>query len=64
MKKKTGQIVCTCRKCGCNLELDFTRETTAEEIVARLAKIPNMDCPNCGEEPYENWYLTSVDAAE
>lgn len=38
-----------CRKCGHNLYITKGRYT--------LDEITEMDCPECGEEGYENWIL-------
>jgi len=40
--------VFNCRKCGHNL---FVRKK-------KIAKLLKTDCPNCGEESYNNWILS------
>jgi DNA-directed RNA polymerase subunit RPC12/RpoP len=46
-------IVFKCKKCGHNLFVGKTDKET-------LKKIMGMDCPNCGEEGYENWILSRM----
>lgn len=36
-----------CAKCQHNLYVDKKK----------VSKVLKLDCPNCGEEPYENWCL-------
>ena len=42
-----------CRKCGHNL---YAEETP--DFGEKLGRICAMDCPNCGEEGYDNWILS------
>jgi ribosomal protein L37E len=42
-----------CRKCDHNL---YAEETP--DFGEKLGKIAVMDCPNCGEEGYDNWILS------
>lgn len=37
-----------CRKCNHNLYVD-KKETD------KIESMPEYDCPNCGEDGYENW---------
>lgn len=42
-----------CKKCGHNL---YAEETS--DFGEKLGKICVMDCPNCGEQGYDNWILS------
>ena len=42
-----------CRKCEHNLYVEET-----ENFAEKLGDIAVSDCPNCGEEGYENWILS------
>lgn len=42
-----------CRKCGHNLYVE-----EVPNFGKKLARIAKLDCPNCGEEGYENWVLS------
>lgn len=42
-----------CRKCGHNLYVE-----EVSDFGKKLERIAEMDCPNCGEEGYENWILS------
>ena len=68
MKKKSMHlptIFFTCRKCGHQLYLPIDKlNDTLDTVVNRLAKVSDMNCPSCGEEPYENWFLDRVDIPE
>lgn len=48
-------IVFECRKCGHQLYVENT-----EDVVAKIGKVSNYDCPNCGEEPDFNWLLIGL----
>ena len=50
---KKNQVVCRCRKCD---HLLFIENIS----ISKLKGIMNMDCPNCGEEGYENWILSRL----
>jgi transcription elongation factor Elf1 len=50
---KNKQVVFKCRKCGHFL---FVGDIS----LTRFEKIANMDCPDCGEEGYENWILSRL----
>lgn len=45
MKKIKGDYLFKCYKCSHNLYID-------KERIMRILK---LDCPECGEEPHENW---------
>ena len=42
-----------CRKCEHEL---YVKDV--EDMGAELGEIAVMDCPNCGEEGYDNWILS------
>lgn len=48
----TGFAVFECRKCGCVLHVG-----TIEEMRC----LSHYDCPNCGEEPEDNWLFVRLD---
>lgn len=50
---KYTDIVFRCRKCEHLVFMD-NKVVKAEKLVG----IMEMDCPNCGEEGYENWVLS------
>ena len=54
------RITFRCRKCGHQLIMNVDSHTTVHELAHRLEHISGLDCPNCGEEPYENWVLEGV----
>ena len=62
MKKNESlsRVVFKCRKCGHILILEVTEDYTVDKLMHALARISNKDCPNCGEEPYDNWFLETV----
>lgn len=62
MKKNESltRVVFKCRKCGNILILEVTEDYTVNRLTKALSRISNKDCPNCGEEPYENWFLEDV----
>ncbi len=49
---KLTDIVFSCRKCG---HLLFVSQDKLN--IKALTQIAKKDCPNCGEEGYENWIL-------
>lgn len=49
-------VVCQCRKCGHLLYI-----TIDDKIFDDIKKIEKTDCPNCGEQGYENWVLRGID---
>ena len=51
MKKKIKDLVFRCEKCG---HLLFISGTSQEKI-QKIATLDKFECPNCGEERYENW---------
>ena len=55
MKKTDTDVVFMCRKCG---HLLFVTTITLE----KFGEVSEMDCPNCGEEGYENWILSRTDS--
>ena len=44
-------LVFTCRKCGHLLYVP-------KERMDKIESLPEYDCPECGEEGYENWILS------
>ena len=42
-----------CRKCEHNMYVEET-----ENFSEDLGKLSITDCPNCGEEGYDNWILS------
>ena len=46
-KNLNPDLIFKCYKCSHNLYIDKSR----------VKKILKTDCPECGEEPYENWIL-------
>jgi DNA replicative helicase MCM subunit Mcm2 (Cdc46/Mcm family) len=50
---KLTDIVFSCRKCG---HLLFVSQDKLS--IKSLTMIAKKDCPECGEEGYENWILT------
>lgn len=50
---KYTDIIFKCRKCNHHLFIDNC-VISGES----LAKLSNKDCPNCGEEGFENWILS------
>lgn len=49
-----------CRKCEQGLELNWKMSSGVENLFQRLQKVSNLDCPHCGEEPYDNWVFDNV----
>jgi hypothetical protein len=49
---KYTDIIFSCRKCGHLLFVDYKNINPKY-----LIDISERDCPNCGEEGYENWVL-------
>lgn len=47
---KNKYIVFQCRKCK---HLLFVKNISVE----KLEEVSKLDCPECGEEGYENWIL-------
>ena len=45
-------LVFVCRKCGHQV---YKEEWSTEKGMKVMIK---LDCPNCGEEAYENWILS------
>lgn len=45
--KKNPDYVFKCHKCGHMLFIGKKR----------ILEIPELDCPECGEEPVENWFF-------
>jgi predicted RNA-binding Zn-ribbon protein involved in translation (DUF1610 family) len=62
MKKDQSlhRVVFKCHKCGHILILEVGEDYTVEKLMNALGRISNKDCPNCGEEPYDNWALETV----
>ena len=42
-----------CKKCEHNL---YVSETS--DFIDKIAMLTTYECPNCGEEGYENWILS------
>ena len=57
------KVLFVCRKCGHNLILEVPEDETKEFVLKKLRKISKMDCPGCGESPYENWMISDVKIA-
>ena len=55
MEDKKFRIVFKCHKCEHQMHITTTGED--QYIAAKLHKLLYLDCPSCGEEPYENWIL-------
>lgn len=51
-------LVLKCRKCGHELYIDANYFQ-----IKKFAKIPETDCPECGEEGYENWLMCGTSYA-
>lgn len=49
--KKNNDLVFACLKCG---HLRFI-QGTPEEKIKKISTLNKKDCPECGEEGYENW---------
>lgn len=45
--------VFNCRKCGHNLYVEET-----PDLGKKLGRVSVMECPECGEEGYNNWILS------
>ena len=45
-------VVFKCKKCGHHIYIENT-----DDIVKMIRMVSNSDCPNCGEEPDDNWVL-------
>ena len=50
---KNPDIIFQCRKCEHMIYVIGGAQLTGEVIARKL----KTDCPNCGEESYENWVL-------
>ena len=53
-------ITFECRKCMHQLIVKVPNEMTIEQLLEKFKKIQSLECPNCGEESYHNWYFDSV----
>lgn len=60
VKSWKARVTFCCRKCGHQLIMNVGTYTPAMSLVLRLENVSRLDCPNCGEEPYENWFLEGV----
>lgn len=49
---KNKDIIFICKKCLHNLYVTHNS--------AWFSKMKKLDCPNCGEEAYENWILSRL----
>lgn len=49
-------IVFSCRKCGHQLYVDSYNIGWK-----RLGALSKKDCPECGEEGFENWILSGIE---
>lgn len=43
-----------CKKCEHNLYIPM------EEAIDTMSSLSDCDCPNCGEEGYENWIFVET----
>ena len=43
-----------CRKCEHHLFIE------TDGLIGVLEKLPEYDCPSCGEEGYQNWIFSHV----
>lgn len=48
-------VVFECRKCEHHLYVENT-----DDLAKKLGKVSVLDCPNCGEEGFDNWVLVGV----
>lgn len=54
------RIVFQCRKCYHNLVYDIPDDESVDGMLKTFKRVLRKSCPNCGEEPYENWVLFKV----
>lgn len=48
---KKNDLVFRCQKCGHLVYICGTPEVK----INKIKKLPRFECPNCGEEGFENW---------
>ena len=48
-------LVLQCHKCEHRIYIDVNNRVNLLKTLGNIAD--NYDCPECGEEPYENWVL-------
>ena len=53
---KLPDFIIQCRKCGHEVYITGGATMTGKEI----AKKAELDCPECGEEYYENWRIVGL----
>lgn len=58
-KEKLLSMVTQCRKCGHLLY--STKIEDHERLIKYIKNIEKTECPNCGEEGYDNWILKGID---
>ena len=51
MAKTNPDIVFKCYKCYHHLYI------SKKDLLGKVIKLPETECPNCGEEGYENWIV-------
>ena len=54
------KIIFQCHKCEHRLIVEVPNDMTTKELLCKLRGLSAYECPNCGEEPYENWILLEV----
>ena len=59
-----NKVLFICLKCYHQLTLELKDDATTEDILKKLKKISQLNCPGCGEEPCENWILDKVTIAK
>lgn len=55
-----GKITVKCRKCEQGFQIGFLPTASLCDVLGKLKRICDSDCPTCGEEPYDNWLIKSV----
>lgn len=55
-----SRVVVQCRKCESVFAIPFAVTEDAVNLAERLKGLLDKDCPECGEEPYQNWMLYDV----
>lgn len=53
-------ITFECKKCGHQLIIMVPDDVTVVQLLEKFEKLSNLNCPNCGEESYRNWYFDAV----
>jgi len=52
-----NEIWFQCRKCGHYIIVELPDEMSVGHLMQKMRWLSHKDCPNCGEESYENWCL-------